>query len=318
MAAVGRSFADAVGERRGRSAVKGRRDLSVRALITGASGQVGGALLRSLPPEIESHAPPREQLDISDARAVHAAVTAFQPELIINAAAYTAVDKAESEPFLADAINAQAPQYLAEAAHTLDGCRLIQISTDYVFDGRGSAPYLPGDAPHPLSVYGRTKLAGEQAVLGVLGERAVVLRTAWVYAAQGRNFFLTMLRLMRERGAVRVVADQKGSPTAAFSIARALWHLAQLPLLHGVLHWTDAGVASWYEFALAIAEDALAAGLLSRPVEVTPIATADYPTAAHRPANSVLNTAASVAQLALKPNPWRDNLRATLADLPRD
>jgi dTDP-4-dehydrorhamnose reductase len=289
----------------------------VRVLITGASGQVGGALLRGLPPGIESHTPAREQLDVGDARAVHAAVSAFKPDLIINAAAYTAVDKAESEPFLADAINAQAPQYLAEAAHGIDGCRLIQVSTDYVFDGRGSAPYLPSDTPHPLSVYGRTKLAGEQAALGVLGKRAVVLRTAWVYAGQGKNFLLTMLRLMRERGAVRVVADQRGSPTAAFSIAHALWRLAELPRLHGILHWTDAGVASWYEFARAIADDALAAGLLSLPVEVSPIATADYPTAAHRPANSVLNTAASVAQLALKPNPWRDNLRATLADLPR-
>jgi len=289
----------------------------VRVLITGASGQVGGALLRSLPPGIESHAPNREQLDIGDARAIHAAVTTFKPELIINAAAYTAVDKAESEPFLADAINAQAPQHLAEAAHTLDGCHLIQLSTDYVFDGRGSEPYRPGDPAHPLSVYGRTKLAGEQAVLGVLGKQAVVFRTAWVYAAQGSNFLLTMLRLMRERGAVRVVSDQKGSPTAAFSIARALWRIAELPRVHGILHWADAGVASWYDFACAIAEDAQAAGLISRPVEVTPISTAHYPTAAHRPANSALDTAASVAQIGLKPVPWRQNLRATLADVPR-
>jgi dTDP-4-dehydrorhamnose reductase len=289
----------------------------VKVLITGASGQVGGALLRSPPPGIDVHAPAREEFDIGDARAIHDAVTKFKPELIINAAAYTAVDKAESEPFVADAINAQAPQYLAEAVHTLDGCRLIQLSTDYVFDGRGSEPYRPDDAPHPLSVYGRTKLAGETAVLGVLGKRAVVLRTAWVYAPQGRNFLLTMLRLMRERDAVRVVADQKGSPTTAFSIARALWRIAELPRVHGTLHWTDGGVATWYEFACAIAEDALAAGLLARSAEVTPISTADYPTAAHRPANSVLDTGDCVAQLGLKPAPWRQNLRATLADLPR-
>jgi dTDP-4-dehydrorhamnose reductase len=289
----------------------------VRALITGASGQVGTALLRSVPPQTELRALTHQQLDISDARAVRSAVAAFQPALIINAAAYTAVDKAESEPFLADAINAQGPQHLAEAAHALDGCRLIQVSTDYVFDGDGPEPYRTDDAPHPLSVYGRTKLAGEQVVLRVLGSRAVVLRTAWVYAAQGRNFLLTMLRQMRERGAVRVVADQKGSPTAAFSIARAVWRLAELPRVHGILHWTDAGVASWYEFACAIAEDALAAGLLSQPVEVAAIGTAEYPTAAHRPANSALETAASVAQLGLTPAPWRQNLRATLADLPR-
>ncbi|HXL97707.1 MAG TPA: sugar nucleotide-binding protein, partial [Steroidobacteraceae bacterium] len=175
----------------------------------------------------------------------------------------------------------------------------------------------PSDPPNPLSVYGRTKLAGEQAVLRALPKRAVVLRTAWVYAAHGKNFLLTMLRLMRERGAVRVVADQTGTPTATFSIARALWRIAELPRVHGILHWTDGGVATWYEFACAIAEDALAAGLLPQPASVTPIATKDYPTAAHRPANSVLDTREAVAQLGLTPEHWRRNLRATLTQLSR-
>jgi dTDP-4-dehydrorhamnose reductase len=289
----------------------------MRVLVTGASGQVGSALLRTVPVQTELHASHLAQLDLTDAAAVHAMVAAVRPRVIINAAAYTAVDQAESEPFLADAINAQAPQHLAEAAYSLDDCRLIHISTDYVFDGRASEPYRPDDLPHPLSVYGRTKLAGEQAVLRVLGKRAVVLRTAWVYAANGSNFLLTMLQLMRELGVVRVVADQKGTPTAAASVARALWRIAELQHVHGVLHWTDAGVATWYEFARAIAEDALAAGLLSGPVEVAPIATADYPTAAHRPANSVLDTDASSALLGIKPDPWRINLRTTLAQLTR-
>jgi dTDP-4-dehydrorhamnose reductase len=289
----------------------------VRALICGASGQVGRALVGSAPPGLELKALTRQQLDISDATAVRAALDAFRPQLIINAAAYTAVDKAESEPALADAINAQGPRHLAEAAQAIEGCRLIHISTDYVFDGQAAEPYQPGDPTHPLSIYGRSKLAGEQAVLEVLADRAVVLRTAWVYAAQGRNFLLTMLRLMRERGAVRVVADQKGTPTAAGSIARALWRLSELPRVQGILHWTDDGIATWYEFACAIADDALAAGLLPHPVKVTPITTADYPTAAHRPANSVLDTRASAAQLQLKPEPWRRTLRATLAELAR-
>jgi dTDP-4-dehydrorhamnose reductase len=287
----------------------------VRVLITGAAGQVGSALVRSVPPGIELRALTRGELNIGDARAVHAAVAAFRPQLIINAAAYTAVDKAESEPFLADAINVQGPQHLAEAAYVQDDCRLIQISTDYVFDGRGVDAYRPDDVTHPLSVYGRTKLAGEQAVISALGARAVVLRTAWVYAAEGKNFLLTMLRLMRERGAVRVVADQKGTPTAATSIARAIWRIAELAQVRGVLHWTDDGVASWYEFACAIAEDALAAGLLSHAVQVTPISTAEYPTTVHRPANSVLYIRDSVALLGIAPEHWRHSLRGTLAQL---
>jgi dTDP-4-dehydrorhamnose reductase len=228
------------------------------------------------------------------------------------------VDQAESDPFLADAINAQAPQHLAEAAQNLDSCRLIQLSTDYVFDGRAAEPYKPGDPPHPLSVYGRTKLAGEQAVLGVLGKRAVVLRTAWVYSTRGRNFLVTMLQSMRQHGVVRVVADQKGSPTAAFSIARAIWRIAELPQARGILHWSDEGAASRYEFACAIAEDALDAGLLPQPAQVTAIPTADYPTAARRPANSVLDTSECVVQLGIGPQHWRVNLRATLAQIPRD
>ena len=287
----------------------------MKVLITGASGQVGRALLSSAPSLVELRSLTRTQLDISDAAAVRAAVAAFQPALVINAAAYTAVDKAESEPELATAINAQGPRNLAQAVHALPGSRLLHISTDYVFDGAASEPYQPTDATHPLSVYGRSKLLGERAVLEILGERAVVLRTAWVYAAQGKNFLLTMLRLMRERGAVRVVADQYGTPTSAESIARALWAIAQRPKLHGILHWTDAGKASWYDFALAIAEEGHAAGLLSMQVKVTPITTADYPTAAHRPANSALDTRASIAQLGFAPPPWRDNLRATLAHI---
>jgi len=290
----------------------------VRVLITGAAGQVGSALLASVPPETELQAVDLQQLDITDAGAVQATVEAWRPQVIINAAAYTAVDQAESEAPLAAAVNAQAPGHLARAAMRVEGCRLIHISTDYVFDGRASEPYQPGDPPNPLSVYGVTKLAGEQAVLEVLADRAVVLRTAWVYAARGRNFLLTMLRLMLERGAVRVVADQRGTPTAAASIARALWRIADLPRVHGLLHWTDGGVASWYEFASAIAEDALAAGLLPHAVQVTPITTADYPTAAHRPANSVLDIRDSVAQLGITPAHWRRNLRATLAQLQRN
>jgi dTDP-4-dehydrorhamnose reductase len=286
-------------------------------LLTGATGQVGRALLARIPPVIELQPLTQQQLDIRDAGAVRLAVGTHQPELIINAAAYTAVDQAEGEADRAEAVNALGPRHLAQAARALGCCRMIQLSTDYVFDGSSTAAYRPDDRPNPLSVYGRSKLAGERAVIEILADRAVVLRTAWLYAARGRNFLLTMLRLMRERGSVHVVADQRGAPTAASSVARALWALGQRPDVSGILHWTDAGVASWYDFACAIAEDGLAAGLLTKPAQVIPISTADYPTPAHRPANSVLDMTASAAQLKLAPTPWRESLRSVMGELSR-
>lgn len=287
----------------------------MKALITGAGGQVGRALLERAPSHIETRALTRTELDIGDPSAVSSVVTAFRPDLIINAAAYTAVDKAETEPDLAANVNERGPGYLARAALTVPGCRLLHISTDYVFDGHASSAYKPADARNPLSVYGETKMRGEAAVLGILGDRAAVLRTAWVYAPYGKNFVLTMLRLMRERGEVRVVADQRGTPTSADSIAGALWALASRPSAAGVLHWTDAGVATWFEFAVAIAEEGRIAGLLDDAIRVTPITTAEYPTPAHRPRNSVLDCTAAITSLGVAPAPWRSNLRAMLARL---
>jgi len=289
----------------------------LKVLVTGASGQVGRALQDTVPSGVEMRALTHAHLDISDAAAVRRTLADFSPAVVINAAAYTAVDRAESEPAAAAAINAAGPRHLAEGVLGITSARLLHISTDYVFDGRGTTPRRTEDSTAPLSVYGRSKLAGERAVLELLGNRAVVLRTAWVYAAAGSNFVLTMLRLMRERGAVRVVSDQRGSPTAAASVARALWRIAALPEVHGVLHWTDAGTASWYEFACAIAADAQAEGLLAHAPEVTPITTAEYPTPAPRPRNSTLELTASAAQLGLQPVPWRDNLRTTLRALAR-
>jgi len=275
----------------------------MKVLLTGAAGQVGSAVLASAPPQVELTALTRAQLDIGDEAAVREAVSTCQPSLLINAAAYTAVDKAESDPTMALAINADGPRYLARAVEAIPGCRLVHLSTDYVFDGSATEAYRPTHATHPLSVYGRSKLEGERAVLGVLAERAVVLRTAWVYAATGRNFLLTMLRLMRERAEVRVVNDQFGSPTSAASIANAIWAIALRPAVRGILHWTDGGRASWYDFAVAIAAEALAAGILATPVKVIPITTAEYPTAARRPANTVLDTRETVAQLGISPPP---------------
>jgi dTDP-4-dehydrorhamnose reductase len=285
----------------------------LKVLITGASGQVGQALLRQAPEAVEIEATTHAQLDISNRGAVETWVGQIQPDVIINAAAYTAVDRAEDEPQQAAAINASGPENLARAALSIGACRLLHISTDYVFDGRAVRPYRPDDAPNPLSIYGRSKLDGEIAVTRLLGERAFVLRTAWVYAPAGKNFLLTMLRLMRERGSVRVVDDQHGTPTTADSIAEVLWAAAQRTNISGVWHWTDGGSDTWCGFARAIGEQAYRLRLLDSRPTVDGITTADYPTKAHRPANSRLDSSATIAALGLTPPSWRDNLLATLS-----
>lgn len=286
----------------------------MKVLITGAGGQVAVALMRSKPTGVTAAAFSHAELDIGDGKAVLRATTEAGPQVIINAAAYTAVDKAESERDLARRVNGEGPGHLAEAAKAC-GARLIHISTDFVFDGNQSRPYATDAAVRPLGAYGETKLEGEQRVQLTLGGEALILRTAWVYAANGHNFVRTMLRVMAERGRVRVVADQVGSPTWARSVAEALWAAARTPGFAGVHHWTDAGVASWYDFAVAIAEEGHAAGLLKQPAEVEPITTAEYPTPARRPAYSVLDRGSSERGLNLKPAHWRVNLRDMLREL---
>ena len=288
---------------------------ATQVLITGAGGQVGRMLLETRPDGFEAIACTHADLDIGAGEAVRELIGRLRPAVIINAAAYTAVDKAESEPDSARRINAEGPGHLAAAAGEC-GARLIHISTDFVFDGAASVPYRPDSATHPLSVYGRTKRDGERAVLEALPERATVVRTAWVYAAIGANFMRTMLRVMQGNRAVRVVADQVGTPTAARGLAEVLWKIAGTPDIRGIHHWTDAGVASWYDFAVAIAEEGAELGLLPAEVTVAPIATADYPTPARRPAYSVLDKS-SLAALGLTPVHWRQRLRAVLKEISR-
>ena len=287
----------------------------MRVLITGAAGQVGRALASAVPPGAQLVQLARGELDITKAHEVGQMVQRHAPDVIINAAAYTAVDRAEAEPQQALRANAEGPRHLAAAARQC-GARLVHLSSDYVFDGMSCVPYAPTAPTNPLSVYGHTKLAGEQAVLELLPQRAVVLRTAWVYAATGRNFVHTMLRVMAANGAVRVVSDQFGTPTAAASVAAAVWELVATPEIVGVHHWTDAGVASWYDFAVAIAEEGAALGLLSGDVMVTPIATREYPTPARRPPFSVLDRS-SLHALGLAPIHWRKRLRTVLAEIRR-
>lgn len=278
----------------------------MKVLIAGAGGQLGRALQASAPAGHIVIAPAEAGFDITNAEAVARTIAEHAPDLVINAAAYTAVDKAEAEPALARRINAEAVAILAAHAPAL-----VHISTDFVFDGTAHSP-IPQDAtPGPLGVYGGTKLAGERAALK--NPHALVVRTAWVYAAQGANFVHTMLRLMRERDQVRVVADQLGTPTHAASLARALWALIAANA-HGLHHYTDAGTASWYDFAVAIQEEALALGLLPRTVPIVPIATQDYPTPAARPAYGILDKTETWAITGI-PSHWRTELRTCLKAL---
>jgi dTDP-4-dehydrorhamnose reductase len=286
----------------------------VKALITGAGGQLATALIATAPAGWSVAGLTRANLDIGDQAAVDAAVSRLAPDLIINAAAYTAVDHAESETDLAFQVNRDGARHLAVTASRV-GARLIQLSTDFVFDGRSSRPYRPDDTPNPLGVYGASKLAGERAVAEAAPD-ALIIRTAWVYGPTGANFLATMLRLMAAREELTVVSDQIGTPTSTLTLAAALWDLADKRAT-GILHFTDAGVASWYDFAQAIAEDAVAAGLLARAPPVRPILTAQYPTPAARPAFSVLDKSAAYALLGAPAPHWRLALRLVLAQMTR-
>ncbi len=260
----------------------------------------------------------RAALDIVDAAAVLRTFTELKPDWVVNAAAYTAVDLAEDERTQAFAVNDTAVAGLANAAAKV-GCRLLHLSTDFVFDGSSSRAYLPNDATNPLSVYGASKLSGEYHVMSppsrATASTGIVLRTSWVYAATGKNFVLTMLRLMREKPQLSVVCDQIGSPTWATSIGRAIWALIDARAAPGIYHWTDLGVASWYDFAVAIQDEALERGLLTRLVPVTPITSSQYPTRATRPAFSLLDTASTRSAIKMPGDHWRHNLRKMLDEL---
>ena len=300
-----------------------------RILLTGLNGQVGQELQRTLAPLGEVIGAGRETLDLAQPASLRQLISTISPDVIVNAAAYTAVDKAETETELAHAINAVAPQILAEEAQRL-GAALIHISTDYVFDGRKNTPYTEDNATNPLSVYGKSKLLGEEGIrkIGVSATapkalRYIILRTAWVYGTCGKsNFVKTMLRLFAEREEVRVVADQVGTPTWARDIANAIATLlpqlspeqAQEAPITGIYHFTNSGMSSWYDFAIAIFEEAKLLGFPLKVQRIVPITTAEYPTPAQRPAYSVLSGKKVSAALGTHPPYWRDGLRQMLRE----
>ncbi|MCB1650253.1 MAG: dTDP-4-dehydrorhamnose reductase [Pseudomonadales bacterium] len=289
--------------------------MGLRIAITGANGQLGQTLLRSSLCEQHTLLPlEREALDIRDAAAVSTTLDALSPEVIINAAAYTAVDAAESHEAEAFALNGDGVRHLAQWAAGRQA-RLIHVSTDFVFDGRQHRPYRVDDAVAPLSVYGKSKLAGEQALTHLLPECGVILRTAWLYSPYRQNFVKTMLRLMRERESLGVVDDQVGTPTSTAGLVSCLQALVEAGHARGVYHWTDAGVASWYDFAVAIQEEALALGVLDNAIPIRPIATEQYPTPAVRPSYSVLDKSRALEELHCPQVHWRVALRDVLKHL---
>ena len=294
--------------------------MRLRLLVTGKQGQVVASMLERAPPDIEIVALGRPELDLADPAAITCAFDNQTVDVVVNAAAYTGVDKAEAEESLATRINGEGAGLVAAAARRL-GAPVIHLSTDYVFDGQDHRPYREDDPTGPIGAYGRSKLAGEVAVAEA-NPRHAILRTAWVYSPFGANFVKTMLRLGKTRDELSVVSDQRGAPTSALDIADAVFEVARgivgdvAPRKFGVFHMTGAGEASWAEFAAAIFHEAQRHGRAS--VRILPILTREYPTPARRPANSRLDTARLARDYGIRLPSWRDSLKPVVARLLAD
>ncbi|MGX5219792.1 dTDP-4-dehydrorhamnose reductase [Pseudomonas segetis] len=287
----------------------------MRVLITGAHGQVGHELVRLAPAGFTVTGLGSSELDISNLEQVANKASELKPQLIINAAAYTAVDKAETDSERAYTVNAKGAENLATAAAKL-GVPLLHISTDYVFSGDASAPYKETDPTNPSGIYGASKLAGEQAVAKHCAQH-IIMRTSWVFGAHGNNFVKTMLRLAQTRDELGVVADQHGCPTSAASIAKALWALASQysnkgNLNWGIYHFSNMPATTWHGFAEAIFSQAVALKQLPRAPKVNPINTVDYPTPARRPAWSVMDCSLIEEKLTIEQSDWREELAEVL------
>ena len=289
-----------------------------RILLVGAAGQLGHDLSQTLQSQGEVTAVSRAELDLTQTDAIRQTVQSVAPQVIVNAAAYTAVDKAETDEDTAKAVNAIAPTVLAEESQKL-GATLVHVSTDYVFNGRKNTPYLETDMPEPLGIYGQTKLMGEDGIRQSC-DRHIILRTAWVYGTHGKgNFVKTMLRLGAERDELRVVVDQVGSPTWTMDLANAITALVQRNQTSddvlGLYHYANSGVISWYDFAIAIFEEARTIGFPVAIQRVMPITTAEYPLPAQRPAYSSLSNRRIADTLGTTPPHWRESLRNMLTEL---
>lgn len=280
-----------------------------RIILLGAMGQLGSLIQEVAPANVELFAFNSRDFDICNLAQHESLYQELAPTCIINTAGYTQVDKAESEKEQAFAVNAEGPANIAKACP--ENCRIIHISTDFVFDGGKHSPYEPEDAASPLCTYGESKLLGENQLMALKPD-SLVIRTAWLYSAHGHNFVNTMLKLMAERDELSVVNDQIGTPSSAHTLAEVLWLFVANKKLSSIYHWTDQGEASWYDFALEIQKQALELGLLNKEIPLRAIGTSDYPTPAQRPQYSVLNKDATYEAINFKGKSWQEELNAVL------
>ncbi|MEL0630695.1 dTDP-4-dehydrorhamnose reductase [Psychromonas aquatilis] len=294
----------------------------MKVLITGKGGQLAWELENLVPQDTELLSCSSQELDITDATQVNDTILQFKPDVVINAAAYTAVDKAEVDTESAYAVNELGSEYLANACKNISA-KLIHVSTDFVFDGTKTTPYQTDDSVNPINVYGASKLAGDIKIDDILGEQATIIRTAWVYSVNGNNFVKTMLRLMAEKDQLGIVYDQVGTPTWAKGLAEMIWALIGKQQQEAkqdtgsaqLLHWTDAGVCSWYDFAVAIQELAIEKGLLDKAIPVRPIPASAYPTPATRPSFSVIDKSTTEQASGVQTVHWRKQLSTMMDEL---
>ena len=290
-------------------------------VVAGATGQLGQTLAqlwaKSPLPQYQLKALDRTELDISEAKTVIAVLSELKPAVIVNAAAYTQVDKAESEARVAHLVNAEAVGRIA-AWSAKNSAKLIHISTDFVFDGTRQTPYRADHQTNPLGVYGESKLAGEHEIQTLASQRTAVIRTSWLYSEYGNNFVKTMLRLMGDKDQLSVVNDQIGSPTSTHGLAALLFAMISKDSYQGIYHWSDGASISWYEFAQEIQDQAIQEGLLSKAIPINPISTSEYPTPAQRPAYSVLDRSRAVAQFECPALDWKGQLNLVIKELARE
>lgn len=287
----------------------------MRTLVTGAAGQLGVELLRTAPPSVHVIGLDHRGCDITDRAQVDAAIGTHRPDLVINAAAFTAVDDAERAPGLARAVNTTGAGNVARGAEAV-GARTIHISTDYVFDGTSREPYLPESRPNPINAYGASKLAGEQEVQ-LSSSSFLIIRSGWLYASHGKNFLTTILSALKASRAIRVVNDQIGVPTSARSLALTIWACAERSELGGIHHWVDGETASWYDFAVAIQRISLEQGHVGQTTPIAAVTSEEYSSVARRPLYSVLDTRSLSRSIGRQPRPWRSWLAEVLCEVPR-